>query len=182
MDLGPTVGRMPVPVFEDWSPKFHFEAEQSPDALAAYPTYPYRTHAGCVADLDGDGRVELLVMNGGMSWVGGESVKEPNRWFQVRTSPAPGFVHVTLVGDGQRVPYTPVGSKIELVVETPEGGLRSVWDTLRTTTGFAAQHGARRTLGTGDAVAVHALRVHWTDGTVTEVLEGALGASLVIER
>ena len=73
-------------------------------------------------------------------------------------------------------------AQLYLVVETPEGGLRSVWDTLRTTTGFAAQHGARRTLGTGDAVAVHALRVHWTDGTVTEVLEGALGASLVIER
>jgi len=182
MDLGPDAGVLDVPVFEDWSPLFQFEAEQDPTTAAVYPAYPYRTHAGCVADLSGDGAVELMVMNGGMSWVGGDAVKEPNRWFQVQQSPAPGFVHVSLVGDGVRVPPTPVGSRIELVLEDADGSQRSVWDTLRTSTGFAAQHGTRRTLGTGRAVAVVALRVHWTDGTVDERSDVAFGDAVVVTR
>jgi len=182
MDLGPEAGVLDVPVFEDWSPLFQFEAEQDPSTDAVYPSYPYRTHAGCVADLSGDGAVELYVMNGGMSWVGGDAVKEPNRWFEVVQSPAPGFVHVSLVGDGVTVPPTPVGSRIELVLEDADGSQRSVWDTLRTSTGFAAQHGTRRTLGSGQAVRVVALRIHWSDGTTTERTDVALGDSVVVER
>jgi len=181
MELGPEAGVLDVPVFEDWSSRFQFEAERDPSTTAVYPAYPYRTHAGCVADLSGDGQVELMVMNGGMSWVGGDAVKEPNRWFQVEQSPTPGHVKVELRGDGVRVPYTPVGSRIELVLEEADGSTRSQWDTLRTVSGFAAQHGTQRTLGTGTAKVV-ALRVHWTDGAVSERTDVAVGDAVVVTR
>jgi hypothetical protein len=181
VDLGPEAGTLDVPLYEDWSGRFQFPAAEDPGTAAAYPQYPYRTHAGCVADLDGDGQTELLEMNGGMSWVGGDAVKEPNRWFHVVQSVPPGSVQVELVGDGVNVPATPIGTRIEVVL-LEDGVERTQWDTLRSSTGFAAQHGTRVHVGTGQASAVVRVTAHWADGTVTSEEAPALQSRITLRR
>ena len=115
VDFGPEVGVLAVPRYADISATIDLPSEEDPGSEGVYPTFPYRTHGACVADLSGDGLAELYVTNGGMSWVGGDAVKEPNRWFHVDAGPPPRWVRLVLVGDGVHVPVTPVGARVEVV-------------------------------------------------------------------
>jgi len=167
VDLGPDAGTLAVPRYEDWSGRIDTEAARDPSSEGIYPDYPYRTHGACVADLSGDGMAELYVTNGGMSWVGGDAVKEPNRWFHVVPEQAPRWLAVQLVGDGARVATTPVGARVVVEVADADGP-RQVTGTVRTQSGFSAQHGTALHLHLGQATSVETVTVFWPDGTVQE--------------
>jgi hypothetical protein len=167
-DFGGQVGVLDVPVYRDASGLIQTEAAQLPGSAGNYPIYPYRTHAGCVADLTGDGAVELYVMNGGMSWVGGDAVKEPNRWFEVVHDTPPRWLTVQLVGDGQDVPHTPFGARVVATV-VDDGVQRQVTAELQSLTGFAAQHGTEVHLALGQADELVQLEVIWPDGATQQV-------------
>ncbi len=180
VDLGPESGILEVPVYENRSDLIGFPAEP-PVVGFSWPPYPYRSHAGCVADLDGDGPPELLVMNGGMIYIGGDAAREPNRLFRFHFDPEPGWVSVSLRGDGVHVPFTPVGARIAVTARRGE----ETWvvrDTLRTTEGFAAQHGLVRSLGVGDAEEVVSIEVTWPDGAVDVVEDVAVGERVHLHR
>ncbi len=175
------IATLDVPTFENWNALIDSPAPEDPGTEGPYPPYPYRSHAACIADLDGDGGVELAVMNGGMKWVGGEIVREPNRLFRFDIDPAPRWLKVELLGDGVQVPWTPVGSRIAV---TAARGTDTwvVRDTLRTTEGFAAQHGTVRWLGLANAERIESLEVTWPDGTVTTRTDVDLDSLVVLER
>lgn len=172
VDFGAPVGVLPVPVYTDASALIQFPAEELSGSQGAYPDYPYRTHAGCAADLSGDGVVELYVMNGGMSWVGGDAVQEPNRWFEVQSDLPRRWLEVALQGDGEQVPFSPFGARLEARIRDADGGERVVTGALQSLSGFAAQHGTVVHLGLGDAASIEELVVTWPDGAQTRHTPG----------
>ena len=181
VSLGDEAGTLDVPIYDDWTPTIDWPAEEDPTSEGQYPPFPYRTHGACVADLSGDGHAELYVTNGGMSWVGGDAVKEPNRWFHVVPPVAPRWVRLALRGDGVRVPATPVGARVEVAL-VGGSGPRRVTDTLRTQTGFSAQHGTSLHLHLGDAEAIDQVTVWWPDGHVQRLDGLALDREHVVSR
>jgi enediyne biosynthesis protein E4 len=165
-DFGGEVGELSVPVFETMSHLIDVAAEEDPASGLTYPPYPYRGHAICVSDFDGDGLQDVYYMNGGMQYVAGDAAREPNQLFRFEVEPRPRWISVRLHGDGAGVPFTPVGSRIGVTVDNGERRW-TVWDRLRTIEGFSAQHGEWRWFGLSDAQRVVNVRVEWTDGTVT---------------
>ncbi|WP_456425749.1 FG-GAP repeat domain-containing protein, partial [Rhodocaloribacter sp.] len=53
------------PVYEDATAMIDFEAPVNARTTANYPDYPYRTHGTAFVDVDGDGLLEMAVINGG---------------------------------------------------------------------------------------------------------------------
>jgi hypothetical protein len=181
VDLGGDAGVQVVPLYENRTDLVDIAADHNPDLVDPWPVYPYRTHAACVADYDGDGLVELYVMNGGMSLAGGNSAREPNQLFRFHFDPRPITLNVALVGDGVTVPTTPIGSRI-----TVTAGLGDeTWDVrdrLRSVEGFAAQHDPVRWFGLGQADRIERITVEWTDGTITTVDDVELDSTVTVGR
>lgn len=181
LDLGPEVGVVDVPVYENRTELIDTPALPAPDAPEDWPPFPYRTHAACVADFDGDGAVEMYVSNGGVSWGGGDAAREPNRLFVFRPDPDYRHLNVVLRGDGQNVPWTPVGTRI--AVEVAEGDQsRIVRDTLRTIEGFSAQHGLTRWMGLGAANSIVRVEIAWPDGHVDTLSDVTMDTTIEVLR
>jgi hypothetical protein len=177
VDLGGEAGLQVVPLYENRTDLVDMPGREDPAQTGDWPTYPYRTHAACVADFDADGQVELFVMNGGMSLVGGDSAREPKQLFRFAFDPKPAWLNVELVGDGIHVPFTPMGSRITVTAAKGD----ETWvvrDRLRSIEGFAAQHDPVRWFGLRDADRVVAVEVEWTDGTTTRVDDVGIGGTL----
>lgn len=180
-DFGGDVGVLAVPVYETMSHLVDKAAEEDPASGLDYPPYPYRGHAICVADFDQDGVQDAYYMDGGMQYLAGDAAREPNQLFRFDVEPRPHFLEVRLRGDGVTVPFTPFGSRIEVVAQD-EFRVWSVWERLRSVEGFSAQHGQWRWIGLGTADRVVKVRVEWTDGTVTELDDVALDSRVEVSR
>jgi hypothetical protein len=165
-------GTLAVPHFVNASETIDYPAAEALSGAPPYPPYPYRTHAGCVADFDGDGAVELAVTNGGMGWTGSSVAEEPNRLFSSEVTPKPRFLTVKLEGNGTTVHHNAVGARIEVTARA-KGKPWTVRDTLRTGNGFAAQHGFVRWFGLSQATSAD-LTVHWPDGSADCLTDVAL--------
>ncbi|MEM8678015.1 MAG: CRTAC1 family protein [Planctomycetota bacterium] len=105
-----------------------------------YPKYPYRTHGVTFADTDHDGRLEILVSNGGMS-ISDLTVREPNRHFVLDWGQST-YITVRLVGDGVNVNRDGVGARLKLTVQTSQG-VRHFYRTNLAGTAFSAQNDIR---------------------------------------
>ncbi len=174
-------GSVEVPQFENWSELIDYPAPESEDA-PPYPPYPYRTHGACIADFDGDGQPELAVTNGGMSYVGGDSVKEPNRLFRFEFEEPREFLRVRLEGDGQVVPKSPVGARVEVTASDDKGNHWTRYRTVMSQNGFAAQTPYTMVIGLGDATAVDSIDVTWPDLQSQAVAIPNLGDSVQVGR
>ena len=75
-----------------------------------YPDYPYRTHAIDFVDVDGDGRPEIAVSEGGPAR-SPDYVREPDRLFKVEMHPASRWMLVHPVGDGVNVSMDAIGTR-----------------------------------------------------------------------
>jgi hypothetical protein len=181
VDLGGTAGVQLVPLYENRTDLVDIAAKRNPDLVDPWPVYPYRTHAACVADYDGDGLVELYVMNGGMSLVGGTTAREPNQLFRFTFEPRPHWLKVAVHGDGVHVPTTPFGTRITVTAGQGEDSW-DVRDRLRSVEGFAAQHDPVRWFGLGAADRVERVTVEWTDGTTSTVDDPALDTTVTFDR
>ncbi len=172
------VGTLPVPLFENASELIDFPAAEV-DGAPQYPPYPYRTHAACVADLDGDGIREMLVSNGGLNQGLGRGSAEPNRLFRFEVDPQPHFVRVLLKGDGEVVNVDAIGSRIAVTVE--EGGVqRTVYDLVSSHNGFGAQHGYERMIGLGQADRIVGIEVTWPGGERSQLGSAELDSNVLV--
>jgi len=175
------VGELDVPQFENWSDKIDFAAPESDDA-PPYPPYPYRTHGACIADFDADGQVELAVTNGGMSYVGGDSVKEPNRLFEFDFDAPNAYLKVHLEGDGLAIPRSPVGARVEVVVADKKGNRWTRYRTVLSQNGFAAQNPYDMIVGLGAAKTIESVDVTWANLETQAVAPPGLGQSVDVHR
>ncbi len=169
------VGVVVVPIYEDRSDLVDFPAAVSEGPPDAYPPYPYRTHAVCIADIDRDGFVDIAVTNGGMFLIGGDAAKEPNRLFQVVVEPRPHFIRARMVGDdfGARVTVRAVdaaGEDFQVV--------RFHWSR----EGFGASNGPELFFGLRDAVGKVEVEVRWSDGTIEDLGSVQLDSDLIVTR
>jgi hypothetical protein len=152
------------PAFQDRSSLIDFAAPQDPNFPGVYPVYPYRTHGTVMVDIDGDGAVELGVLNGGPN-LGPGTVREPNRLFEFQISPAPGFFKVQPVGDGITVSNDAIDTRVALTVRKGAGVPWTIYQTLLGSSAFSAQNGFELNFSTQDADTVDSVQIFWPDGS-----------------
>jgi hypothetical protein len=172
-----TSGFGQMPTFETATSLVDFPAPEA--GGLQYPPYPYRTHGIVMADMDGDGLLELGVSNGGML-IQPAAVAEPNRLFRFDIDPRPRWLKVRPVGNGTTVSRDGIGSRIEVTVR--EGAQpRTHRGTLLGASAFSAQNGFEVFFGLEAASSVDSLKVLWPDGT-SDTYTGLLSvdSSLVI--
>jgi hypothetical protein len=178
------LGEVDVPVFENWSALIDYPATPGPNVASVWPEFPYRTHAICAADFDGDGLLELVETNGGpASWP--DTVREPDRMFKFEFEPAerPRHFIIALRGDGEDIDVDAIGGGATITVRDPDGTTRSIQRRLYAGSAFSAQNGFDLFFGLGPAVAIEGVTVRWADGLI-ETIAGpfALDSRIVVQR
>jgi hypothetical protein len=168
-----------LPSYVAAAPLIDFPAEVSPE-VGHMPPYPYRTHGTVMADIDGDGVLELALQEGGPGYMS-DRVQEPNRLFSFTWDTPRRWFKVRPVGDGVAVSRDGIGSRVTLTVRNPDGSVRSLHRTLFGGSCFSAQNGFDLYFGLGDAEEILKLEVLWPEGSTTVVTEDlAIDASRVI--
>lgn len=172
-----------VPLYESWSELIQIP---SPAEGLRHATehvhFPYRTHASAFTDFDGDGRPELAVINGGPHFEDPVFVAEPNQLFRFDLPDDPAWLQLELIGNGTTVPLDAPHTRVVVTVEGADGTLRDHHAMLLRGMGFAADPGPWLIVGLGDAVAVEAVTVHWTDGHTTVLDDVAPRTRIPVER
>ncbi len=157
-----------TPVFSDESALIDYEPAHGIDpALSPFPEippYPYRTHGMVGADFDGDGNLDLGMVNGGTAQ-SADIVREPNRLFKFSGPDLGNTFRVRLAGDGLNDSRDGIGARA--YVEVPSGqGTRRVFQTVLGASGFSAQNERTLTFGLGSDVTVSRLAILWQSGCV----------------
>ncbi len=157
-----------LPTFTSWGNRINFPAPEKPGIN--YPDYPYRTHAIDFVDVDGDGRPEIAVSEGGPAR-SPDYDREPDRLFKIEMHPAARWLLVHPVGDGQDVSRDAIGTRVAATV-TDGTKTWTVHGTLSGGSCFSAQNGFDVFLGLRGANQVLSLQVIWPDGMVETVASG----------
>jgi hypothetical protein len=170
------------PVYEDWTANIDFAAPVNARTTANYPDYPYRTHGTAFVDVDGDGLLEVAVINGGPAFDPDDNeMQQPNRLFKFEGwDPMPNFFKVRPVGDGVHVSKDAIGARVSLQVGF---GTDQSWNLYRTQRGsscFSAQNGFELFFGLGNADLIKEVQVNWPDGTSTVISDGLTVNSAVV--
>ena len=181
----PGVGKLMVPVFDNWTDLIDFPAEQDPAAIAAgieYPAYPYRGHGTCVADFDQDGVLEIAVQEGGTYLWGGEISREPNRLFQLRMPEKQSWLSVRPEGDGVHVSRDGIGTKLAVTAANAAGEEWTVHKKLYGGVGFSASTGFDIFVGLKDAIDIVSVDILWPDGFEQTMTDVELDQRIVVRR
>jgi hypothetical protein len=149
-------------------------------SVSTFPPYPYRAHGTVMVDVDGDGLLEVGVVNGGPDFMA-DTVREPNRLFDFDWDEPGGTFRIRPVGDGVRVSRDAIGTRMALTTVAADGSERVIHRTLSGGSCFSAQNGFEVFFGLGDAVAITRLELRWPDGSVGVRTSGlAVGGSVVV--
>jgi ASPIC and UnbV/FG-GAP-like repeat len=154
-----------LPKFVDWTPSIDFAAPEKQGIT--YPQYPYRTHGTDFVDVDGDGRPEIAVADGGPA-ASPDYVREPDRLFKLGLDPEPNWLLVHPVGDGEHVSTDAINTRFALTV-TDGSRTWTVHQTLLAASCFSAQNGFDVYFGLSGATSIVSLEVDWPDGTVETI-------------
>ena len=167
-----------LPTYQDSTSLTDFQAPEG--GGLQYPSYPYRTHGIVIADMDGDGLLELGVANGGML-IQPNAAREPNRLFRFTLNPRPSWLKVRPVGNGTTVSRDAIGARIEVTVRDATGPPRTHHGTLLGASGFSAQNGFEVFFGLEDAQVIDSLSVLWPDGATDTISANlSVDTSLVV--
>ena len=141
----------------------------APDAGEGFalPPYPYRTHGTTMADVNLDGRIELVVSNGGPASMG-EQVREPNRLFSFEWPMDNQWLFIRVEGDGQHVSRDAIGARLALTVEIEDGTSHTLHRRIYGGSCFSAQNPYEVRFGLGETGTPRQLTIQWPDGRVTE--------------
>ena len=167
-----------TPLFADASHLIDFEASHGIDPTLPpdpeIPPYPYRTHGIVAADFDGDGRLDLGMVNGGKA-ADPAIVREPNRLFDFAGQGFARTFRVRLEGNGISDSRDAIGSRAYVEIKGPEG-LRRVFQTVLGGSGFSSQNERTLTFGLGSD-RVSRLAILWSSGCM-QVLETHTGTTI----
>jgi hypothetical protein len=180
----PDVGLIYVPWYDDASPLIDFPSPL-PDDMEVHPLlqYPYRTHGSSLVDLDGDGRQELVVSNGGPSQYGeAGDMEEPDRLFQFEQDPPQHFLTLRMHGDGATVPMHPVGTRVHVVAVASDGSEHHRWQRVSAGTGLGGQNGPELVFGLGQADRIALIEVFWSDGRYQTVTPDGVDRIVDVSR
>ena len=140
------------------------------DTLGDFST-PMVGRGASYADIDGDGDLDVLItQNGGPARLLRNDQALDHHWLRVK-----------LQGDGDRVNRDAIGAWVEVVYQGLTQRLIQRRQVMPTRS-YLSQVELPITFGLGAAASVEKVRVHWPDGSVQEVLEPPVDATLVIER
>ncbi|MBI1951499.1 MAG: CRTAC1 family protein [Acidobacteria bacterium] len=174
-----------IPLFEDAGDLIDFEPGHGIDPgsppYPQVPPYPYRGHGMAAGDVDGDGHLELGVVNGGPAR-SPAIVREPNRLFRF-TGPGLGATFRALLrGDGTSDGRDAIGARAYVEIPGSEGR-RRVFQTVLGGSGFSAQNERTLTFGLGGETQVSRLSVLWPSGCL-QVVDSppASASSLLVEQ
>ena len=120
-----------------------------------------------VADLDGDGRLDLAINNNNAV---------PTIYFN-RSTPQNNWLMVEVIGDGHSSSRDAVGARVALTL----AGGRTMTRWVEAGSGYAAQSAFPVHFGLGTAIELRALEVTWPSGS-TRRLEGAELEALGLNR
>jgi len=123
----------------DASPLIDFPAPDDGHATGFLAPYPYRTHGTSMIDIDGDGVLELSVVNGGPSFRD-DTMREPNRLFHFDWTEPRRWLKVKLEGDGVHVSRDAIGTRVHLVGTYADGSELSLWRTVHGGSCFSAHN------------------------------------------
>jgi hypothetical protein len=167
-----------LPTFRDESAKINFAAPEQ--SGIRYPYFPYRTHGTAFVDVSGDGLPEIAVSEGGPA-ASPNYVREPDRLFQLTITPAPHWLRIQPVGDGERVSRDAIGTRVAATVSRGSKTW-TVWGTLSGGSCFSSQNGPDVFLGLAEADRIDSLEVDWPDGTVETITSGlSLDSHVVVD-
>jgi len=167
-----------LPHFVNMTELIDFPAPQG--SGIAYPTFPYRTHGTAFVDVDGDGTLEMAVVNGGPEALP-DMVREPNRLYKFMWPQSSNYFRVRPVGDGVSVSKDAVGARVALTVRK---GSRSwtLHQTLFAGRCFNAQNGFDLHFLLGRADTIDKLDITWPDGSSSSLTDGLdVNTSVVLE-
>lgn len=169
-----------TPRFVNRTDLIDFPAPEQPGIV--YPPYPYRTHGTAFVDVDGDGVLEIAVSNGGTA-AGPDTVREPNRLFQLDLPGSVRYLKVRPVGDGVAVSRDAIGTRFALTVSRAGSPPWTLYRTLFGGSCFSAQNGFEVHFYLGAADTLHELLVTWPDGQRETITQGLVpDSSIVVQR
>jgi len=167
------------PRYQNHSSLIDFPARET--SRLEYPSYPYRTHGTAMVDVNGDGRLEIAVANGGPA-AKSDQVQEPNRLFSFSFPERRRSFVVRLHGDGVNVSRDAVGTRVVVRAIDGDGNPRIVHRTLFAGSAFSAQNGFDLHFGLGDAVSIERVDILWPNGVSESLTEGLIiNSSLLVE-
>ncbi len=124
-----------------------------------------------VADLDGDGRLDLAINNNNAA---------PTIYLN-HLSPGRHWLRVEVEGDGVRSNRDAVGARVALTVRTAGGASKTMTRWVGAGSGYAAQSAFAVHFGLGAATGAEALEVTWPSGS-TRRLDAAELDALGVDR
>jgi len=166
------------PHYSDYSDFIDFPAE-NPGGIEM-PTFPYRTHGTAIVDIDDDGMTEILVTNGGPAILP-DTVREPNRVFELELDAEYSFLKIRLAGDGQLISRDAIGARVAV---TANNG-NDVWTVHRTLysgTCFSASNSFDLFFALRNATSVDEVVVVWPDGEVSVNEDVQINTTITVVR
>ncbi len=155
-----------IPQFDDASALIDFEPPHGIDPASSpypeIPAYPYRSHGISAADFDGDGHLEVGIVNGGPANAPA-LVREPDRLFRFAGPGLGNVFRAHLRGNGLSDSRDAIGARAYVEIDST-AGKRRVFQTVLAGSGFSAQNEGTLTFGLGNDTGVSRLAILWPSG------------------